>query len=653
MPYKGKINLPDAVKELPEEAQTIWQGAFNAVYSKFKELPSDKRESRAFEIAWAVVAGEFRKDADGKWIALSEDDIRDALIAETDGLQDETEDEEDGDEMTDLREWNAAARKKLAAGQIKGGFAGPGNTFPIADSSDVADAWGLAGKAADPDAVRRKIIAIAKKHGWLAAMPETAQAWAKENGVELAEEDYPDGQLCPYCEADLALPKPGWYACGNCGKALYVEEADSDYEDYHAYRADRAPKSAPAQPSGDLRTAKVLKRPTADEDEMQEADFVAADSNHIVTLGALMSDYAATEDDGQKISHVEVARVGEYTDAHGANIAISEADIDRMVANFTANRAGQDIPIDVMHEKREAGGWLRRVWRHGKLLMAEVAWNGLGAKLVTDKVYRYLSASIAMPDWVLRSVSLVNFPAIKGLKPVELSEWLLSQPYPTVSQAVSKTGDKRGSPRATHSGLKTPPARQPAQSAGAQKQHGGKNMADESALHEQETPQPAEDQSIAEFKEALQRAKDEAVAKLSEQIVTELAEKREQMLAQLREEMADERELSEFTLSATASGRHALPVKPDELKAVLKELPKPQRQKVMELLTKVAQAGTVDLGESGTAAEKPDKRRLEPDMRAILRQQMRGGMTVETFFKANPDLGDMAGYDLAEFGIGK
>src|SRR5574343_570497 len=104
-----------------------------------------------------------------------------------------------------------------------------------------------------------------------------------------------------------------------------------------------------------------------------------------------------------------------------------------------------------------------------------------------------------MPDWVLRSVSLVNFPAIKGLKPVELSEWLLSQPYPTVSQAVFQTGDKRGSPRAAHSGPKTPPARQPAPFAGAQKQHGGKNMADETNLHEQEITQPVEDQSIAEF----------------------------------------------------------------------------------------------------------------------------------------------------------
>jgi len=34
----------------------------------------------------------------------------------------------------------------------------------------------------------------------------------------------------------------------------------------------------------------------------------------------------------------------------------------------------------------------------------------------------------------------------------------------------------------------------------------------------------------------------------------------------------------------------------------------------------------------------------------VLKQQMRTGMTLETFFKANPELGDQKQYDLAEFG---
>ena len=376
--------------------------------------------------------------------------------------------------------------------------------------------------------------------------------------------------------------------------------------------------------------------------EANELPILANSDTQLVTLHALLeenvSGAAAT-----RVSAVEVARVGDYVDAHGKEIHITEADLDRMIENFTAQAAGQDIPIDVMHEKREAGGWLKRLWRKGQLLMAEITWNGLGARLVSDKVYRYLSASIAMPAWVLRSISLVNFPAIKGLAPVELSEWLLAQPTPD-------TVDQRGSPRARHSEPSAVARQRPPR--GSALKSGGTNMAEDTILQEEQEQPLVVDNSaqIAEFTAALEQAKNDAVAKLSEQIVSELAEKREQMLVELRQEIADERELTEFALTATASGTHALPIKPEELKTVLKELPKAQRQKMIELLTKITQAGTVDLGEVGTAAEKADKRRLDPDLRSVLKQQMRTGMTLETFFKANPELGDQKQYDLAEFG---
>jgi len=374
--------------------------------------------------------------------------------------------------------------------------------------------------------------------------------------------------------------------------------------------------------------------------EAGEPDIVAQAADRLVTLHALVN-YTEAASDGQPVSHVEVAKVGSYTDAHGKAVEITEADIDRMIANFTAHAAGQDVPVDVMHEKREAGGWLRNVWRTGKTLMAEVAWNGYGAKLVGDKVFRYLSASIALPAWVLRSVSLVNFPAIKGMAPVELSEWLLSQP---------ETVDQRGSPRARNSGTGFAPG-----SASSQPpHHGGMNMKEEEKLHEgQVDEEPTGGNTapqLAEFSAALEAAKNEIVAQLTEQIVNELAEKRETMLTELRAEIDDERVLSEFVLSTTAQGRHALPVKPDELKAVLKELPKGPRQKMMDFLRNIAEAGTVDLEAAGTAAEGPDRRRLDVEVRQELKRQLANGLKIETFFAANPELGSMTDYDLAEFG---
>lgn len=87
----------------------------------------------------------------------------------------------------EFRDWTADERDRLAKGQIKGDFAGPNQSFPIAGPQDVADAWRLAGRADNPDEVRRNIIRIAKKYGWTDALPETAIEWAKEHNIELKE----------------------------------------------------------------------------------------------------------------------------------------------------------------------------------------------------------------------------------------------------------------------------------------------------------------------------------------------------------------------------------------------------------------------------------------------------------------------------------
>jgi len=87
----------------------------------------------------------------------------------------------------EFREWTTEERKKLEEGKIKGEFAGPNNTFPIASCSDVNDAWRLAGHADNPDEVRRNIIRIAKKYGWTRCLPDTAKKWAEEHNINFNE----------------------------------------------------------------------------------------------------------------------------------------------------------------------------------------------------------------------------------------------------------------------------------------------------------------------------------------------------------------------------------------------------------------------------------------------------------------------------------
>lgn len=52
-------------------------------------------------------------------------------------------------------------------------FAGPGRTYPIMTAKDVTAAASLIGKADDPDTVKKRIIAIAKRKGFEDALPES------------------------------------------------------------------------------------------------------------------------------------------------------------------------------------------------------------------------------------------------------------------------------------------------------------------------------------------------------------------------------------------------------------------------------------------------------------------------------------------------
>lgn len=74
-----------------------------------------------------------------------------------------------------FREWSTEKRKALKEGKVKGEFAGPDQSFPISSPVDVAAAWSSVGRAANPRAIMRKIISIAKSHGWESGLPESVK----------------------------------------------------------------------------------------------------------------------------------------------------------------------------------------------------------------------------------------------------------------------------------------------------------------------------------------------------------------------------------------------------------------------------------------------------------------------------------------------
>ena len=76
----------------------------------------------------------------------------------------------------EFREWSTEKRKALKEGKVKGEFAGPDMSFPISSPVDVAAAWSSVGRAANPRAIMRKIISIAREHNWISGLPESVKA---------------------------------------------------------------------------------------------------------------------------------------------------------------------------------------------------------------------------------------------------------------------------------------------------------------------------------------------------------------------------------------------------------------------------------------------------------------------------------------------
>ena len=67
-----------------------------------------------------------------------------------------------------------------AAQRKKDPHAGPHGSFPL-DADHLKAAWDLAGHAANPEAVRAKVIAFARAHGMMDRLPKAAQDHAKHS----------------------------------------------------------------------------------------------------------------------------------------------------------------------------------------------------------------------------------------------------------------------------------------------------------------------------------------------------------------------------------------------------------------------------------------------------------------------------------------
>jgi ATP-dependent Clp protease protease subunit len=151
---------------------------------------------------------------------------------------------------------------------------------------------------------------------------------------------------------------------------------------------------------------------------------------------------------------VQLLREGNYQHPIFGRTSITENVLDALKKNFDAQVRGQEISIDYTHENEDgekpAAFWIKSLEIRqnsdgkGKGLFARGEFTPKGAKLVSEKEYRYSSADFVIDytdqngkhhPYVLRGGTLTNRPFIKNMNPIKLSE---HQPFKKETPKMNK-----------------------------------------------------------------------------------------------------------------------------------------------------------------------------------------------------------------------
>lgn len=170
------------------------------------------------------------------------------------------------------------------------------------------------------------------------------------------------------------------------------------------------------------------------------------------------------EVDGKKVSWVQIFRKGEWKHPKYGPLKFTDEIFKGFIKNFTDRVRKVDIAIDAEHEpEKGACGWVKQLEdvvtpdadRDQPGLWALVEWTTRGLQLVADGAFKYLSGDFDY-EWkdeetgkkyqnVLFGAALTNRPFIKGMSPINLSDF---------REELDKDEDVRGALRLAEDLLK-------------------------------------------------------------------------------------------------------------------------------------------------------------------------------------------------------
>jgi hypothetical protein len=357
-------------------------------------------------------------------------------------------------------------RAKLPAAD----FAGKNRSYPIVTPGDVADAAAAIGRAGSDnysaDELKRRIIAIAKRKGpsFLAKLPK---AWRDGLGLSEPERALYVALAEPFAHEDLrrlitdaledayggaegSADHPWDMGCLPCPIATYDDHCIVDWDGHYwslPYTLDGGEVQF-GTPVKVQRTFAPIDGATYDGDDaaLVGAGQLAAtetppSSGPAAVPGGvaepagdlLLSEFTWGCDlecgEGKPI---QIMRPGIFQHPEYGEFSITQQDMEEIVKNFNDRVRGQDIPIDVDHDhKAGAIGWMKSVAMQNGNLYAVPEWTEAGAADVADGKYRYFSPHFG--PWkdpesgqahriVLMSGAVTNFPFLKNMEPIALSE---------------------------------------------------------------------------------------------------------------------------------------------------------------------------------------------------------------------------------------
>lgn len=143
----------------------------------------------------------------------------------------------------------------------------------------------------------------------------------------------------------------------------------------------------------------------------------------------VLSEITALED-GSTTSTIEVLRQGILRDR---DLEITPGMLQDMVRNFKENAYGTELQVDYGHDRGgEAAGWFKDLFVEETSLKAVIEWTEPACDKIRKKIWKFVSSEIAWTyphhetgnpvSNVLIGAGLTNIPALKGQKPLQLSE---------------------------------------------------------------------------------------------------------------------------------------------------------------------------------------------------------------------------------------